>query len=517
MTNKKNVRATGNGLWVLLQLLDEIERHLDKRALIRLSAVSIVLRNRRLTMPEFTGTAPEVQKVAQIFRLLHACIRDDDVSALAFCRDLQSVDLGDTSVSDLSALAACKKLRWLNLSGSKVLDLSTLAERSMLQWLDLSYMPQVNLSALTACTRLGCLNLEGTEVTSLKPLTALPLLKKLQISCNSETDLLPLTECRVLHTLSLGTSEADDLSALASCPALQLLTLDLGWPKIVGTLRWPSLSFSMKVAELSAANSALYALRTQSQGSDERPVLPVSLQQLSVLPQASRGQWQRENTDILQSCVHLQQLTIQSSFHLKNANLSPCQSLVAVDLSGCRLITHVDVSDCRALQSLNLSECSNLYSVYLSRSITELHLRWCIALQQSGFDAILNYCTALKILCLHGCQRYADLSELPRLRFLQRLDLTTRGSTPDIGKLLELPSLTHVDLDDRWRGVGDDACKYFEDFKSRALSLGITVNVCTANHYTHCQDHACMRGGVRLCCGATIVPAAALCTGRQVD
>jgi hypothetical protein len=148
-----------------------------------------------------------------------------DVSSLASCQSLHTLDLSDTQVSDVSALASCKSLHTLNLSDTQVSDVSGLASCKSLHTLDLGNTPVSDVSALSSCNALHTLDIWGTQVSDVSGLASCQSLHTLELMASQVINVSALASCQSLHTLYLNGTQVSDVLALASCQSLH--TLDL--------------------------------------------------------------------------------------------------------------------------------------------------------------------------------------------------------------------------------------------------------------------------------------------------
>ena len=154
------------------------------------------------------------------------------LTAISNCQNLKTLILRSCqSVTDVSALAGCASLHTLNLSNTNVDDddLNELANseslKNSLHTLNLSGCSGVtNVSTLAGCTSLHTLNLSNTNIDdeALKELAKLPNLHTLNLSgCSGVTNVSTLAGCASLHTLDLtGCYSVTDVSALAGCANL---------------------------------------------------------------------------------------------------------------------------------------------------------------------------------------------------------------------------------------------------------------------------------------------------------
>jgi hypothetical protein len=148
-----------------------------------------------------------------------------DVSPLASCQSLHTLDLSDTQVSDVSALASCQLLHTLDLSRTQVSDVSALASCQLLHTLDLSRTQVSDMSALASCQSLHTLDVRGTEVSDVSALASCQSLHRLNLRGTRVREVSALASCQSMHTLDLRGTKVSDVAALASCQSLRALNL----------------------------------------------------------------------------------------------------------------------------------------------------------------------------------------------------------------------------------------------------------------------------------------------------
>jgi hypothetical protein len=144
-----------------------------------------------------------------------------NVSVLASCQSLHTLDLSETIVADVSALASCQLLHTLNLSWSRVTDVSALASCPSLHTLDLSRTRVTDVSALSSCLSLHTLDLSRSRVTDVSALVSCVSLYNLNVSVTQVSNVAGLAASKSLHTLNLIASKVRDVSALQSCVSLR--------------------------------------------------------------------------------------------------------------------------------------------------------------------------------------------------------------------------------------------------------------------------------------------------------
>ncbi len=148
-----------------------------------------------------------------------------DLSPLANLTSLQLINLNNTQVADLSPLANLTSLQWFELNKTQVADLSPLANLTSLQSLHLNNTQVADLSPLATLTSLQELYLHNTQVTDLRPLATLTSLQELYLDNTQVADLSPLATLTSLWRLDLNKTPVADLSPLANLTSLKSLFL----------------------------------------------------------------------------------------------------------------------------------------------------------------------------------------------------------------------------------------------------------------------------------------------------
>ncbi len=134
---------------------------------------------------------------------------------------LTKVDIkGCGDIRDLTPLAACVNLRTLDCSFTAVSSLASLASLHVLNCRNTAVS---SLAPLAACTSLHNLICSGTAVGSLEPLASCTSLHTLYCDTTAVSSLAPLSSCTSLHTLYCDGTRVSSLAPLASCTALRKL------------------------------------------------------------------------------------------------------------------------------------------------------------------------------------------------------------------------------------------------------------------------------------------------------
>ena len=116
----------------------------------------------------------------------------EDISALAYCLNLEGLVIEGSRVSDLTPLVGLTKLRGIHIGNSKLSDVSPLA----------------GLTTLTG------VELQGNQITDISALQSLTGLERLDVTYNNITDFSPLLGLKNLRTLFIRYNATQDVSAL---------------------------------------------------------------------------------------------------------------------------------------------------------------------------------------------------------------------------------------------------------------------------------------------------------------
>lgn len=145
---------------------------------------------------------------------------------LAYCVNLEMLDLAVNQIADISPLAGLTKLRVLNLSGNGTVDISPLAGLTNLTNLDLSHNYISDLSPLAGLTQLARLDLSENKISDIRPLVGLVNLRWLDLPENQIGNIRPLTELVNLERLDLQHNFISDITPLSRMIHLEKLYLN---------------------------------------------------------------------------------------------------------------------------------------------------------------------------------------------------------------------------------------------------------------------------------------------------
>ena len=94
----------------------------------------------------------------------------EDISALAYCENLEGLALERTCVATLIPLSSCKQLRLLSINGTKVNDLSPIRKLACLRELFVGKTEVSDISALSQLHKLRIVSFAYSPVRSVAPL-----------------------------------------------------------------------------------------------------------------------------------------------------------------------------------------------------------------------------------------------------------------------------------------------------------------------------------------------------------
>lgn len=111
-------------------------------------------------------------------------LRNEDLQAIQYCKNLRAVNLYRNSLSDLSPLAALPKLEVLVISHNKLKSLSDLSGLQNLKYLEAHNNHIQDISALSGLTELRDVNLMFNDIQDFSPLMQLEKLQRGYLSRN---------------------------------------------------------------------------------------------------------------------------------------------------------------------------------------------------------------------------------------------------------------------------------------------------------------------------------------------
>ncbi len=169
-------------------------------------------------------TSQLIMRLPRLTRVYMSGCRDiGDLSPLAACIALHTLNCSRTAVINLAPLASCTSLHTLDCYGTAVSSLEPLSACASLYTLDCCGTAVSSLAPLAACTSLRNLYCNRTGISSLEGLANHTSLHTLSCYSTAVSSLAPLASCTSLHTLYCYGTAVNSLAPLASCTSLMML------------------------------------------------------------------------------------------------------------------------------------------------------------------------------------------------------------------------------------------------------------------------------------------------------
>lgn len=175
------------------------------------------------------GTLPEHEHLAEsahdlyVVETAHGGINDQDLALLAQCSNLRVLVLDYQQITDLAPLAGLP-LEHLSLVGNQISDLSPLADCQELQTVDVGENPVRSADVLAGLPNLRGVGLEATGVTSVEAFAGSGI-QSLNVRTTWVTDYTPLESCPALTRLITGSMPDGAAETLAGLTGLEELRL----------------------------------------------------------------------------------------------------------------------------------------------------------------------------------------------------------------------------------------------------------------------------------------------------
>lgn len=175
------------------------------------------------------GTIQEHEQLAEnthdlyAVETTHGGINDQDLALLAQCPNLRVLVLDYQQITDLSPLSDLP-LEYLSLVGNQISDLSPLAGCGTLRTVDVGENPVRSADALGGLPALREVGLEATGVTSVEAFAGSGI-QFLNVRTTWVTDYTPLESCPALTHLVTGSMPGGAADTLAGLTALERLRL----------------------------------------------------------------------------------------------------------------------------------------------------------------------------------------------------------------------------------------------------------------------------------------------------
>ena len=186
--------------------------------------------NLRAAIAEALGKSPNAPITAEEMVTLEQLRAENkninDLTGLAFAKNLTVLFIGDNPLSDLSPLTLLIKLREIYFRDTEVADLSPLSGLRDLEVINASETRITSLVPLAGLTKLRKLDTVHSDITDLSPLAGLTNLTRLRLYDCKATDLSPLRGLTKLTWFGLPqTNNIRDFSPIAALTNLKHLDL----------------------------------------------------------------------------------------------------------------------------------------------------------------------------------------------------------------------------------------------------------------------------------------------------
>lgn len=161
-----------------------------------------------------------------------------NISPLRNLKNLTELRAKNNGIRDISALKELKQLERLDLYANQVYDISILAELNQLIELNLWSNGVQNIEALKEFTKLKSLNLGGNFIKDISPLKNCKMLRTLWLNSNPLNNPNVISEIgENLVTLSIANCNLADIKFLENCTKLQSLMMFGNQVKDISALR----------------------------------------------------------------------------------------------------------------------------------------------------------------------------------------------------------------------------------------------------------------------------------------
>jgi len=185
---------------------------------------------RNLQFSSCTLTDADLIPIGQlpILKTLHfnSCTGFTDISPLGNLSALTELKLVDGQVADLSPLAECTLIGTLDIEDSPVEDISVTENFPDLKYLNCNNTHVGNLTPLAGCLQLLSLKAENCEIEDITPLENLTDMFILNLAGNQIASIAPLENLTNLTTLSLNENRITSLAPLIGHTKLKYFTCD---------------------------------------------------------------------------------------------------------------------------------------------------------------------------------------------------------------------------------------------------------------------------------------------------
>ncbi len=387
---------------------------------------------------KITIAGMEMERNASSLIIRRTTLGEQDLRSVAMLYALSSLSLTEDGLSDVSALSGLGGLTMLDLSGNDIAELGPLATLTGLRTLYLDGNPITDFSPLYTLQELKMLSIRNIEISEaqLQALSeALPncaIHSETAVAEARELSLGGVTFSEEVTELDLSGCQLNDIGALSACR--QLTVLDLSDNEIADLTPLMDLPY---LAELNISGNRV---------GDLRPLMAMkSLQKLNASGNEIR------TTAALCYLTELRELDLSGNELQDLSGLAPLSLLEKLNLENAWLHNEYleSLGTLYSLKELNLKENPELTGDAVDELKRELpncffetsRLVYTVEIHGERWRMDLT------VLDLSGFGEPFDLSEIVRIRELEKLDLSG-NRLESLYDLQSLEKLRELDLSD---------------------------------------------------------------------
>ncbi|NLG02547.1 MAG: protein kinase [Clostridia bacterium] len=167
----------------------------------------------------FTKNMPELTYIS----LKDVDLLSDDISPLAACGSLNTIELNGNSITNIDGISKCEKLAFLDLSDNQITSLATLKDNSVLKSVDVTNNQLTSLEGLENATQMWSLYAGQNELTDLEVLRDKTALETLDVGQNKLTSLKECENMVDLTELNVNHNQVSDLAGIENSTSLTTL------------------------------------------------------------------------------------------------------------------------------------------------------------------------------------------------------------------------------------------------------------------------------------------------------
>ncbi|OUZ15685.1 hypothetical protein A5868_000596 [Enterococcus sp. 12F9_DIV0723] len=205
-------------------------------------------------------------KLDEINRLYCQYKNIKDLTGLRYLKNLTSLNIyGNRNLEDISELAYCKKIGSLQAHECNISNIDALANSKSLSMLRLEHNKITDISALASHPNLYSLSINNNQITDISPINKLEKLRDIYFAYNQISDLSNVY-WPVVTVISAAGNPVFDISGLKDSNRLTTLTVSSGNNEIMNginslsnkdTLTILTLGASLKQEDLESINTCL--------------------------------------------------------------------------------------------------------------------------------------------------------------------------------------------------------------------------------------------------------------------